>query len=272
MNKGFSLVIKNGVRVISVDCINETGIFEAYYSTGFDGVSNMPGGCTMNLNIFKENDSLENSIKNFELFSSSVGVSYKSFVAQHEVHSNVVCVVDENDRKTDIFDKSQYRDADGQITHSAIPLWVYGSDCPTLMIADASTGIYGTTHCGWKNTLNFTVRNWIDLFKSEGGSVDCAIVAIGPSLCQDCFEVEDDVRGMFLSYNPDFEKYMLKKGIKTHIDLGGVIRELLIKEGLKDENIHLSGVCTRTDLNLPSYRRDRGANGVMGGVIFKKID
>lgn len=67
MNKGFSPVTKNGVLLISVDCINSTGLFSAYYSTGFGGVSVREDDCSMNLNVFKNNDSRENLQKNFEL-------------------------------------------------------------------------------------------------------------------------------------------------------------------------------------------------------------
>lgn len=273
MNKGFSIVEKNSIKLISVDCINDTGIFNAYYSTGFGGVSDLPGGCSMNLNIFKRTiDCKENSIKNFDLFCDAIKVpnGYNNLVAQHEVHSSIVRKVTKKDCKKDIFDVTQYADGDGQITDDSIPLFVYASDCATIMIADPVTGIYGTTHCGWKNSLNNTINNWIGLFKQLGGNVKTAIAAIGPSLCQDCFEVDDDVRNLFLDSNPSFVKYMFKKGSKTHIDLNGINSELLVEEGIEPDNIHISGICNRTEYNLPSYRRDKGANGVMGGIIFKK--
>ncbi len=43
------LLDRQGYKVISVDCINRLGNYNAYYSTGFGGISKMPGGCSMNL-------------------------------------------------------------------------------------------------------------------------------------------------------------------------------------------------------------------------------
>ncbi|MBR5521162.1 MAG: laccase domain-containing protein [Oscillospiraceae bacterium] len=80
----------------------------------------------------------------------------------------------------------------------------------------------------------------------------------------------EEVREMFLEYNHDFEKYMYRKGEKTHIDLNDVNTAILVSQGICKENIFACGVCNGTELNLPSYRRDKGMNGVMGGVIYKK--
>lgn len=273
MNKGFSLINKDGVQLISVDCINDTGVFYAYYSTGYGGVSaHMPGDCSMNLNIFKHTpDGPDSWRENFRIFCNAAQLpqGYKNLVAQHEVHSNISHFVTMQDCKEDFFDTASYTRGDSQVTVEA-PLFVYASDCPTLLIADTVSGVYGTAHCGWKNSLNDTIKNWITAFKQAGGNTNTAIVAIGPSLCQDCFEVGEEVRVLFLDKNPGFEKHMYRKGIKTHIDLGGVNSDLLIAQGIQPQNIFVSGICNWTEYNLPSYRRDKGQNRVMGGVIYKK--
>ena len=61
-NNGFSIKFSGDVCLISVDCINQATDYRAYYSTGIGGVSNMPGGCSMNLSMFKKcpNDNFEN--------------------------------------------------------------------------------------------------------------------------------------------------------------------------------------------------------------------
>ncbi len=273
MNTGFSIVELNGIKVISVDCINNTGMFSAYYSTGFGGISNLPGGCSMNLNIFKKNiDSRKNEQENFRRFCEAVGLpdGSKNLVLQHEIHSSIIHEVSKKDCKENIFDTQCHCDGDGQVTKDDIPLFVYASDCATLMMIDPSTGIFATTHCGWKNTLNGTLKNWITLFKNMGGNVGKAIIAIGPSLCQNCFEVDDDVKKLFLDFNPEYKRFMQKKESKTHIDLNSINKDLLIKEGILPNNIYISGICNKTEYNLPSFRRDKGANGVMGGILFKK--
>ena len=90
-------------------------------------------------------------------------------------------------------------------------------------------------------------------------------------MCQNCFEVEDDVRTLFLNRDKTYEKFMYRKGIKTHIDIGAVIKHQLTEQGVGERDIYLSGICNRclTQYALPSYRRSKGANGVYGGVENK---
>jgi len=268
-------VTKNNIPLISADCINETGLFKAYWSTGRGGVSQLEDGCSMNLNVFKNNDSRKNTQRNFELFTAAAGVPQgsKNLVLQHEIHSNNAVFVTEKDIKADFLDKAAYPDgADSQLAWDKLPLFVYASDCPTIIVCDVHSGIYGTIHCGWKNCLNGTTANWFSLFKAKGGRAESAVCAVGPSLCQHCFEVEDDVRSLFLSHDHSYREYMYRKGIKTHTDLGAVIKKQLIQQGVRAENVYLSGICNRchTQYSLPSYRRSKGANGVYGGVVWKE--
>lgn len=73
----------------------------------------------------------------------------KNLVLQHEGHSNNAVFVTERDIKPDIFDKTAYPNgADSQLTKDAVPLFVYASDCPTIMVCDVQSGICGTIHCG----------------------------------------------------------------------------------------------------------------------------
>lgn len=271
MNNGFSVIRRNGVTLISVDCINNTGKFQAYYSTGLDGVSSLAGGCTMNLSIFKGIDTQENVVENFTRFADAACIpgGYRRLVAQREKHIPKVVSVGIADVKQDFFDISSYQFADGQVTKDNIPLFVYASDCATMLLCDPVTGIYATTHCGWRNSLNHTITNWIEKFVEMGGHTESALVAIGPSICQNCFEVDDDVRNLFLAYDSDFERWMYRKGSKTHIDLCSINRELLVQEGIPMGNIYESGICNCEELCLPSYRRDKGGNGAIGGVIYR---
>ena len=274
MNKGFSLVTKNGIPLISVDCINNTGLFKAYYATGHGGVSQLEDGCSMNLNVFKNNDRAENSRQNFAIFASAAGVPNGSadFVLQHECHSSNAVFVTQKDRKSDIFEKTAYpKGADSQLTAEKLPLFVYASDCPTIMVCDTASGVYGTIHCGWKNCLNGTIQNWFCLFKEKSGNAHTAICTVGPAMCQDCFEVDDDVRELFLNYDESYAQFMYHKGAKTHIDLAAVIKKQLVQQGVAEDSIYLSGICNKchTQYALPSYRRSKGANGVSGGVMWK---
>lgn len=277
------MVEREGVKLISVDCINDTGLFNAYYSTGYSGVStDLPGGTTMNLNLFKafnddalkevESCTKENPRKNFQIFSSACGFSINNLSAVHEIHSNIVHRAQKL-KNQDVFNPNAYSDGDAQVAiyDDKLALFVYASDCCTMLLADPSTGIYATTHCGWKNSLNGTIHNWINLFSKLGGKKENAIIAIGPALVQECMEIGEDVYQLFINYSSDFAEDIIphpNTSSKYLIDLFSINTKLLLAEGIKYENIFPSGICNKCEFALPSYRRDKGRNGVMAGIIF----
>ncbi|MBR5620644.1 MAG: polyphenol oxidase family protein [Clostridia bacterium] len=283
MNTGFSVTEKKHVKLISVDCINSTGKFRAYYSTGYSGVSkNLPNGTTMNLNLFKkfkdpELDVTEscgkvNPRKNMQLFSDACGFSLNSLAAVHEIHSNTVFQAQSPERGA-IFDPLAYRDGDAQVAlpSDRLTLFVYASDCCTMLLADPSSGIYATTHCGWKNSLNGTIHNWIEKFVQLGGSKEDAIIAIGPALDRNCMEIGTDVYRLFMDYSGDFAEDIYPSPYdegKYYIDLFAINTKLLINEGIKSQKIYPSNICNKCELMLPSFRRDHGRNGVMAGIIY----
>lgn len=273
MNTDFSIVDINGVKLISVDCINRLGKYRAYYSTGFGGVSNMPGGCSMNLAMFKQckNDTFENAKQNFTIFSKACGFSLNHMSLHREVHSPGMRIVTAKDIPEDVFNRAAYGEADGQITtDTSVALFVYAADCCTIMLVNADHEISGTTHCGWRNSVNGTIQSFVSTFKSCGGSLKNTTAVIGPSICKNHYSVDEDTANIFVTQG--FSDQLGKKNEQNRypIDLPEINRKILIQAGLDSSQIHVLPLCTweAEDLRLPSYRRDKGLNAVLGGILF----
>jgi len=97
------------------------------------------------------------------------------------------------------------------------------------------------------------------------------IAVIGPSLGQCCFEVDKDVAEIILSTNKDYLQFMEIQGIKYHFDLWEINKYILLNEGLKQENIEISGLCTKCNNDLFfSHRGQKGKRGLMSGIIMMK--
>lgn len=274
MNSGFSVIDVNGIKLISVDCINRTGKFKAYYSTGIGGASDMPGNFTMNLSMFKRcaNDTFEKVMTNFQLFADCCGFPIESISLHREVHENRTVAVSREDLPDDVFDRSAYEEADGQVTSDdRVSLFVYAGDCCTIMMADPQSGVFGTVHCGWKNSVNGTIPEFVRMFREQGGDVGSAIAAIGPSICREHYDLDMKSAEQFykLGFGPDLE-YDIEKN-RWKVDLPAINRKLLQTEGVPEDSIYTAPWCTYEggELCLPSYRRDKGLNGMMGGVIFR---
>ncbi len=273
MNKDFSVIDRGGVRLISVDCLNRLGPYRAYYSTGFGGVSDMPGGCTMNLSLFKncKNDSFENVRRNFEIFAGACGFPLERISLHREVHEPGMTVVTAADIPPDIFDRSRYGESDGQVTADpSVALFVYAADCCTVMLADPVHEVSGTTHCGWRNSVNGTIPALIAAFRSCGGNPENTVAVIGPSICRDHYSIDEDAAGLFRAHGFGGALGERNEQGRYPVDLPEVNRRLLIREGIVPEQIHVMPWCTweAADLRLPSYRRDNGLNAMLGGVLY----
>ena len=104
----------------------------------------------------------------------------------------------------------------------------------------------------------------------EYGSKSSDILAgIGPALCQDCFEVDQDVADCFYARNQAYREFAYEKGIKTYIDLKQIIRYDLLAAGLLDEHIFDMGLCTKENTDLFfSHRGQQGKRGIMAAVMM----
>ncbi len=273
MNADFSIVDINGVRLISVDCINRLGSYRAYYSTGFGGVSSMPGGCSMNLSMFKRcpNDTFENVKQNFALFSKACGFSLDRMSLHREVHSPGMRVVTAADIPADVFDRTAYGEADGQVTaDKTVALFVYAADCCTIMLADAENEVSGTTHCGWRNSANGTIPAFLSAFQACGGSLKSAVAVIGPSICKNHYSIDGEAAKIFSDLGFAGQLGVKNEQDRYPVDLPEINRITLMRLGMDASQIHVMPWCTWEDreMRLPSYRRDKGLNGALGGILF----
>ena len=274
MNCDFSIIERKGVRLISVDCINRLGNYRAFYSTGFGGVSDMPGGCTMNLSMFKNcrNDTFENVRRNFEIFADACGFPLNHLSLNREVHEPHARIMSLSDLPEDIFDRTKYPEADIQVTADPdVALFVYAADCCTIMLVDPLHEVSGTAHCGWRNSLNGTLETLVSTFISCGGSLSGAEAVIGPSICMNHYSLDADAARLFSEAGFGNELGPRNSQDRFPVDLREVNRKILIRQGLDPSRIHIMPWCTweASDLRLPSYRRDGGLNAMSGGILFR---
>ena len=75
-----------------------------------------------------------------------------------------------------------------------MPLVVYSADCFGVLLADKNKKAVAAVHSGWRGTVGkigeVTVRKMVESF---GCRPEDILAAVGPSICQDCYEVSEDV-------------------------------------------------------------------------------
>ena len=99
------------------------------------------------------------------------------------------------------------------------------------------------------------------------------ICAIGPSICQDCYEVSEDVAEAFAKEFPDNEKEILKsKGSgKYLLDLWRANEIVFMEAGVPKEQIVTTNLCTCCNPKLLfSHRASHGKRGNLGAFLMIK--
>jgi len=141
------------------------------------------------------------------------------------------------------------------------------ADCPIGAFYDLKTGLKAIAHSGWRGTANNIFSKTILEICKKGAIPENIKVAIGPSICQNCFEVGSDVS----DYIPEEilnQAFIKKNEDKGYLNLKVWLLYQLDLVGIKEENIELSEYCSFCDNNFYSYRRDGKKTGRQ--VVFLK--
>ena len=266
------LVTQGSLKYIEFECLNKYKASLTHcMSTRIGGVSR--GECsTLNFG-FNRNDSRENVIKNYQLLCNALKIDTDSLVLTNQVHDSVIRLVNSTDKGKGFSMDSDLKGVDGLLTVTpGVTLVTFYADCVPVFLYEPVIKAAALVHSGWKGTLksiaSAAVKKMADL---PGFNVSGLVAAIGPSIGSCCFEVGDDVYGYFMDQFKTPSFYNKANNGKWTVDLQGIIESELIREGLAEENIHKSGICTkcRKDLFF-SYRGDGGRTGSLAAFMQLK--
>ena len=217
---------------------------------------------SMSLSHFRGDD-ISSVHKNEEILCESLGFDVKRLTSTKQEHTANIEIID----KTNIGIGIHYdwdRGVDAVITtQKNVPLLCYSADCvPILMYADDIKAI-AAIHAGWRGSAEKIAQKTAHKLISLGADPKNIYAAIGPCIGQCCYEVSEDVAEKFC------EKYSLSKGNgKYMLDLSKVNFEFICEADVKEENISVSGICTKCNNDLFfSHRAQNGKSGTLGGII-----
>ncbi|MEL7567782.1 MAG: peptidoglycan editing factor PgeF [Dehalobacterium sp.] len=224
---------------------------------------------------FHVGDNPDIVIKNRKKMVRLLNEDLESLVASEQIHGHEVYVVGIKDRgRGSISYDSAIPQTDALITNvPGIILSLYFADCVPVFFLDPVHQVIALAHAGWKGTVqhivSLTIKKMTELF---GTDPELCLAAIGPSIGRCCFQVDRPVVDEFARYVDGYEEFCFPHGAeKWLLDLPGINRHLLIKEGFRLENITKSDFCTFCSNDLFfSYRKDGGRTGRQAALIMLK--
>lgn len=236
---------KEGVPYLSYPLLENCGIVNHGFSTRLGGVST--GGCaTMNISSHRGDDpgAVE---ENRRRIAKAIGVRPEDMVYTQQTHTtNVAAVTSEDAGKS-------FENTDGMVTDApGICLVTFYADCVPLYFVDPVKRAIGLSHSGWRGTVGdmagATVRKMAERFGSRPEDI---LAAVGPSICQDCYEVSEDVAEKFREHYKEqyhdlllFQKEGQKKQGKYQLNLWRANEINLAEAGILPEHMAVTNLCT----------------------------
>lgn len=251
--------------------LEQTGIVEHCFTTRIGGVSK---GIYESLNLsFTRGDEDAAVRENFRRLAGAMKTDVSKFVFTDQTHTTNVRRVTAEDAGKGIVKERDYTDIDGLITNEpGLVLSTFYADCVPLYFVDPVHRAIGMSHSGWKGTVGKMGAATITAMKREFGTEAKDLVcAIGPSICQDCYEVSEDVADAFKEAFPGHADEILldKKNGKYQLDLWGANEIVLTEAGVLKENIAVTNICTCCNPDLLfSHRASHGKRGNLGAFIY----
>lgn len=259
------------VVYLTFPLLDQTGIVRHLFSTRQGGVSEGIYA-TMNLS-YQRGDKKEAVDENFRRISEIFGTTPDRIVCSRQTHTTNVRLVTEEDCGKGVIRPADYEDVDGLITNiPGILLCTFYADCVPLYFVDRKNKAIGLAHSGWRGTVNrmgaVVLRAMKEAFGTDPKEV---IAAIGPSICQDCYEVGQEVAEAFRQEVPQAEGVILKKGKtegKYQLDLWEANRLILLNAGILPENLAVTDLCTCCNSKyLFSHRASGGKRGNLAAFM-----
>ena len=270
----FHMVRSRGVSYLRSDTLQSVHAF----STRLGGVSTAAHTSSLNL-AFGRGDERAVVMENLALFGEAVGFAPPEVISVPQIHGNTVFEVDASHRGMGYWADATL-EGDGYVTATPqVTLGVKTADCtPILLEAMVENHVVAVAalHAGWKGTVadiaGVGVRKLTTLARERVGAVTGEITvraAIGPCIHACCFEVKEDCLSVARSFLGSMaEIYVRYEEGKTYLDLPALNRALLVRAGVREEDVDVCLDCTacRTDL-FYSHRAMGGVRGTMLSVI-----
>ena len=260
------------VEYLTFPLIEQTGLVRHLFTTRLGGVSTDIYG-TMNLS-YTRGDDKDAVDENFRRITRVLKCELGDIVCSDQTHTVNLRVAARKDGGKGIVIPRDYTDIDGLLTDEpGLVLATFYADCVPLYFVDVKKRAIALAHSGWRGTVARMGRCVTDKMKEVYGTDPADIVAaVGPSICQECYEVSEDVADAFAQefrrQGQVDEILQSKGGGKYQLDLWRA-NEIVLKEaGIPAERIQVTDICTcHNSEYLFSHRASKGRRGNLGAFM-----
>jgi YfiH family protein len=174
-----------------------------------------------------------------------------------QIHSNIIHLLDSV--------PEERLKGDAMITGLPFLLLIIKTaDCLPVLVVDESHKVIAAVHSGWRGTSKRVVQKAIQRMRDHYGCHPSSLlVALGPCIAHECYEVGENVYQSFEEEGLStefFRNHPLRRK-KYLFDLKGANVSQMVSAGIEEKNVFSSGICTHCQEGLPSFRREKDKAG-----------
>ncbi len=245
---------------------------------------------TMNLS-FTRGDEEDRVQENFRRMAAALHTDTSHMVCTFQTHTTNIRRVGTEDGGKGIVRERGYTDVDGLVTNDReLCLVCFFADCVPLYFVDREHGAIGLAHSGWRGTVAGMGACMVRRMAREFGTRPQDLVAaIGPSICQDCYEVSREVAEQFERLEasiPESDRILTEltdQGVYPHrqilrpgredgkyqLDLWLANLLILRGAGIPVTGLQVTDVCTCCNSGyLFSHRASQGKRGNLAAFLM----
>src|SRR5499426_3469803 len=188
--------------------------------------------------------------------AAALGVAPDRLLTAYQIHSPDVVTIDRP------WEPQARPRADAIVTRAGgLAVGITTADCGPVLLADATAGVVGAAHAGWRGAATGVLEATIAAMERCGADRARVAVALGPTIRQPNYEVGPEFVSRFLVANATNERFFRPSATPQHalFDLPGYIAARLAAAGMRP--IEDLGRCTYADATrFFSYRRSTYRN------------
>lgn len=260
------------LEYLTFPLLDKTGMVRHLFSTRLGGVSE---GIFASMNLsYTRGDRKEAVDENYRRIAAVLGCSVEDIVCSDQTHTTNLKVVGRGDGGKGITRRRDYHDVDGLLTDEpGIVLATFYANCVPLYFVDTKHRAIALAHSGWRGTVARMGRCVVEKMReSYGTDPEDIVAAVGPSICQECYEVSEDVAEAFYK---EFRKegqgqeiLLAKGGGKYQLDLWRANEIVLAEAGVLPSRIQVTDLCTcHNSAYFFSHRASHGRRGNLGAFL-----
>jgi polyphenol oxidase len=207
-----------------------------------------------------------------------------------QVHGNIVLTPAEIATMAEVEVETGFALADGIVTELPVQaVWVASADCNPVLLANRHTGNVAAVHAGWRGTSLEIVPRALKLLLAQGGTHDDIIVAIGPAIAGEVYQVTTQVgmevcnsiapkplsgdleaEAIDLQAMPDSPLLPDALAGRVRLDVRRVNQLQLERAGIPPQNISIAPHCTFQEPEyFFSYRREKLKKIQWSGIVSR---